>query len=73
MNEILGWFFGTAGWGIIGYAFAAFIVSFYDGMRHADIEREDAENGLRKGAYHRATLMGAGVFALYWLSCHLKP
>ena len=63
---------GAICWGIIGYAFSAFIVSFYDGMRHADIKRED-EYGLRKGAYHRATLFGAAIFAFVWYSCHVRP
>jgi len=37
------------------------------------IKREDAENGLRKGAYHRATLFGAAIFAIVWYSCHVRP
>lgn len=73
MTQILAALPGAICWGLIGYAFTAFIVSFYDGMRHADIKREDADNGLRKGAYHRATLFGAAIFAIIWYSCHVKP
>ena len=73
LTEILAALPGTICWGIIGYAFSAFIVSYYDGMRHADIEREDADSGLRKGAYRRATLFGAAIFAIVWYSCHIKP
>ena len=73
MNEILGWFVGTVGWGIIGFLFCHFIVTFYEHLRTMDTKLTETEEFLRKDAYYKATFTGAAIFAIVWLTCHVKP